>query len=467
LRNYGRDYFLNHSILGGDLPGGFLEEGVWVDGTGKVLHGWNGRRHARSGNSVDASLDPEHNIQQQVYDAFAEDDRLRAEIEHGGDVTEDDDNVADITTQLEKLDKLSAQASRSVYQDSSISIVSAIIVLINMSVIHGVSNAFVDELLKYLSSILLPTDNSLPHSHYVARKLIRKLGLNYELIHSCPSGCVLYRDEYKDLTVCPKQGCGKSRYIAGSTVILARVLRFFPFIPRVLRMFCSPAIAELLRHHINNPNEDAGVMKYVANSPTWKHIDSDVDRNFGDESRNLRLGLSLDGVNLFPHSNTTHSTWPILLLIYNLPPYLVTKKIFIQLCLLISGKGAPTSENIGVFMRPLLDELQKLWTGVTAQDFSLEQGRRRFNLRGILMWTVCDYPALDLISGLQTHGYKACVVCGPETQSRSAKCGNKLDGEKKVKAGRLYLSLAYVGHAVTIPIETPGISTALRRGEHV
>jgi hypothetical protein len=104
---------------------------------------------------------------------------------------------------------------QSLYRDCPVSIVSATIVLINMSVIHGVSNTFMDELLKYLSSILLSRENALLHSHYEAQKLIRKLGLNYELIHSCPSGCVLYRGEYVDLNVCPKASCGKSRYIAG------------------------------------------------------------------------------------------------------------------------------------------------------------------------------------------------------------------------------------------------------------
>jgi hypothetical protein len=73
-----------------------------------------------------------------------------------------------------------------------VNIVSATIVLINMFVIHGVLNVFMDELLKYLSSVLLPCGNSLPHSYYATRKLIQKLGLNYELIHSCLWGCVLY-----------------------------------------------------------------------------------------------------------------------------------------------------------------------------------------------------------------------------------------------------------------------------------
>jgi hypothetical protein len=104
-------------------------------------------------------------------------------------------------------------------------------------------------------------------------------------------------------------------------------------------------------------------MKSVVDSPAQKYIDNDVDRSFGGEIRNLRLGLSLDGVNPFPHANTTHSTWPMLLMIYNLPPHLVTKKFFLQLCILISGKDSPSQENIGVFLRPLLDELQRLWKG--------------------------------------------------------------------------------------------------------
>jgi hypothetical protein len=98
-------------------------------------------------------------------------------------------------------------------------------------------------------------------------------------------------------------------------------------------------------------------MKSVADSLAWKHVDTNVDSTFGLDGRNLRLGMALDGVNPFPHMNTTHSTWPILMFLYNLPPYLVTKKFFIQLCILISGKMSPTNENIDVFIRPLVEEL--------------------------------------------------------------------------------------------------------------
>jgi hypothetical protein len=42
-------------------------------------------------------------------------------------------------------------------------------------------------------------------------------------------------------------------------------------------MFRSPIIAKLLRYHINNPNKDELVIKAIADSLAWKHIESDVD----------------------------------------------------------------------------------------------------------------------------------------------------------------------------------------------
>ena len=88
-------------------------------------------------------------------------------------------------------------------------------------------------------------------------------------------------------------------------------------------------------------------------------------------------------------------------------------------------------------MRALLDELQKLWIDISVQDFSKEPGERRFRLMGILIWTICDYPTLGLILGLYTHGYRACVVCGLESESQSTKSRNKLDADKKIKRRKI------------------------------
>jgi hypothetical protein len=387
-------------------------------------------------------MDPYYNVQQQVRDAFGEGDHLRdatTEVEvHDEDERLDSD---EFSAQLELLDELSRQATRLLYDGINVSIISATIVLINMGVIHSVSNEYLNELLKYLSTVILPRGNQLPRNFYEAKNIIKKLGLNYEQIHACPSGCILYMKENENLTSCPKSGCGKSRYMPNSRTSPVKVVRWFPFIPRELRMFRSPAISRLLRFHQDHPNNDDNIMKSVADNPTWKHVTSEyVDPTFAFKPRNLRLGLSLDGVNPFPHSNITHSTWPVLLVIYNSPPYLVTKKFFIQLCILISGKDSPTSENIGIFIEPLMEELQMLWTGVRAQDFLNPAGERLFHLQGIPIWTVSDYPALGVISGLCTHGYKACVVCGPQTDARSARTGNKVDDNQNVREQKIIYS---------------------------
>jgi len=269
---------------------------------------------------------------------------------------------------------------------------------------------------------LLPVGNKLPNSHYASSKTIRRLGLNYNNIHACPDGCVLYEDEHADVQVCPK--CSKSRWVDDTNSIPAKVIRHFPLVPRLKQMWRSLEIARMLTGHTKHVSDD-GVMRFVVDSPTWKHINTDAAfDNFGHEDRNMRLALALDGVNPFKLSNTNWSTWPMLVLIYNLEPWFVTKKFFISMCILISGKRSPTASNIDVFIRPLLKELHQLWRGVLAQDFTQPAGSRGFNLRELLMWTISDFPTYGLISGLCCKGYKGCPECGPEIDARMAKTGD-------------------------------------------
>jgi len=84
--------------------------------------------------------------------------------------------------------------------------------------------------------------------------------------------------------------------------------------------------------------------------------------------RNIRLGLALDGVNPYVDLSTNHSTWQVLLFIYNLPPWLTTKCFFVILALIIPRKEYVKNENINVYLQPLLEELEMLWVGVMIVD---------------------------------------------------------------------------------------------------
>ena len=149
----------------------------------------------------------------------------------------------------------------------------------------------------------------------------------------------------------------------------------------------------------------------------------------------LQLGLVGDGIVPYKNIAMKHSTWVLLIIIYNLPPWLLTKKFFISLAVLILGPKAPTTENIDVLMAPLIRNLLKLWEGVPAVNMSKPEGERQFNLRALLMWTVNDFPAYGLLSGQQVHGYKGCPLCGPKTCSKYA----LLLGKMIYLGGRRYL----------------------------
>ena len=100
---------------------------------------------------------------------------------------------------------------------------------------------------------------------------------------------------------------------------------------------------------------------------------------------------------------------------YNLPPWLVSKKFFIALSLLIPRYKAPSGKAFDIFMKPLVRDFLKLWSGVRAIDSSSRTGRRVFTLRAILLWTVNDFRAYGLISGQQTKGYCGCSICVTKT----------------------------------------------------
>jgi hypothetical protein len=125
------------------------------------------------------------------------------------------------------------------------------------------------------------------------------------------------------------------------------------------------------------------------------------------------------------------------MLIYNLLPFLVTNYFFIELCILISRKDAPTPEGLDMYIKPLIEELQLLWKGVIAQDFSKPVGDRQFKLCGLILWTISNYPAYGLVLGVCTHGYRGCAICGPKTDSRSTASRNKMNADNKVRGSKI------------------------------
>jgi hypothetical protein len=281
---------------------------------------------------------------------------------------------------------------------------------------NGVTDSAFEKLLVLMKK-MLPRKNELPASTYEAKKLVCPLGLDVQKIHACPNDCILYRDEYENRDKCPV--CNALRYkirkddpgdVEGEPPrkrVPAKVMWYAPIIPRLKRLFRNKEHAKLLRWHKDDRKKDE-MLRHPADGRQWRKIEREFE-DFAGEARNIWFGLSTDGMNPFGEQSCSHSTWPVNLCIYNLPPWLCMKRKFIMMPVLIQGPKQP-GNDIDVYLRPLVDELLQLWAkpGVRVWD---EHKQEPFDLRALLFVTINDWPALSNISGQSNRGYNACTHC--------------------------------------------------------
>jgi len=197
----------------------------------------------------------------------------------------------------------------------------------------------------------------------------------------------------------------------------------------------SKRTSEELQWHKKELVND-GKMRHPADSLAWKHVDKEYSW-FAKEGRNIRLGLASDGFNPFGMQNVTYSIWPVILIPYNLPPWLCQKQSNWLLSMLIPGPKSPRMD-IDVYLRPLILELKELWEkGVTTWDAGT---RKNFKLHALLLWTINDFPAYAMLSGWSTKGKFACPYCHKDTEYLWLKHGRKH---------------CYMGHRCFLPPDHP------------
>ncbi|XP_059638709.1 uncharacterized protein LOC132280982 [Cornus florida] len=273
---------------------------------------------------------------------------------------------------------------------STFTIMSAIVTLYKHKTAHNLSDTGYDELLDIIR-VMIPSDNSLPKGIYETNKLLKKFDLGYEKIHACANDCCLFRKENKDLNACPKCGTSRWKTNAQSKVVRegvpAKVLWYFPIVPRFRRFFRSKEKAEQILWHSTHKSEDKK-MRHPVDSLAWDMINKKWPC-FASDPRNLRLGLAADGFN--PFGDLSRPKQP--------------------------------GNDIDVFLEPLIEDLKELWEkGVEIYD-SLTKSM--FNLKVVLMWTINDLPAYSNLAGQATKGKCGCLVCANDTSSQQLPCSQK------------------------------------------
>jgi hypothetical protein len=214
--------------------------------------------------------------------------------------------------------------------------VSFIVQLFQIKCMYGINNAALEAILN-LFSIVLPKGHCIPDTMDKGQRVVRDLGLDYVKIHACENDYVLVWKENAELDTCPI--CKESRWKnlddgaekgvvdpAGTDAsnnkkrLPRKILHYFPLTPRLQRIYMPESTSSEMRWHKEGLVSD-GKMRHPADSEAWKHVDRKYEW-FALDACNIRLGLASDGFNSFGMQNVTYTTWPVVLIPYNLPPWL-------------------------------------------------------------------------------------------------------------------------------------------------
>ncbi|KAL3813102.1 hypothetical protein ACJIZ3_014370 [Penstemon smallii] len=366
-----------------------------------VLHGELLSGEARMPHNHDG-LNVNDNMQEMLHDAFG---------------LQDDLNNVEITPRVEEAERPCKEAERfyKLLQDAE------------KELYPGCQNDSSFTLLLNLLKESFPEGVELPKNYYETKKIMKDLGLNYNKIDACKNDCMLYWGVNESKTKCDT--CDEPRWITHEPnpdehdhytkksnkdkKVPKKVIWHFPLKPRLQRLFMNSKTAALMKWHDEERTKD-GVMRHPADSPAWQTFDYHHPE-FAKDSRNVRLGLACDGFNPFKTMNVAHSTWPVIIIPYNMPPGDCMKKSYFMLSTLIPGPTEP-GNNIDVYLQPLVAELKELFEiGVTTYDAS---SKENFQMRAALLWTISDFPGLAAISGWSTKGEYACPVCYKFTNSK-------------------------------------------------
>lgn len=146
------------------------------------------------------------------------------------------------------------------------------------------------------------------------------MGSDHVKIHACRKDCILYKKECENFKKCP--GCGASRYKFKDNSVEDDDDVTIKGVPAKVIWYLL-IIQSFKRWHADERMCDGKICD-IDDSLQWKEIDS-LFPYFTIEPRNLRLGLTTDGMNLFGNMITNHDLWDVLLIIYNLSLWLCMK----------------------------------------------------------------------------------------------------------------------------------------------
>ena len=145
-----------------------------------------------------------------------------------------------------------------------------------------------------------------------------------------------------------------------------------------------------------------GLLCDIYDGVIWKSFINYKGRPFFSEPHHLGLMLNCDWFQ--PYNQTQYSVGVLYLTILNLPRQLRFKPENVIIAGIIPGPKEPNQHEMNSYLRPLVKELNMLWT----DGFEMKRKAQSFRIFAVLLATVCDIPGTQKLCGFVGHASHLC-----------------------------------------------------------
>ena len=149
-----------------------------------------------------------------------------------------------------------------------------------------------------------------------------------------------------------------------------------------------------------------GMLSDIYDGCVWKKFLNLQGRAFLSQPHNLALMLNCDWFQ--PYKHTQYSVGVLYLTILNLPRSIRFKPENVIIAGIIPGPSEPKQYGMNCYLRPLVKELNSLWT----DGISIDTNLGTVLVHVALIASVCDIPATSKLGGFLGHASKrGCWKC--------------------------------------------------------
>jgi hypothetical protein len=149
-------------------------------------------------------------------------------------------------------------------------------------------------------------------------------------------------------------------------------MRYLPIIDHLKHMFSNGREAQPLFWHVQRKRD--GNIQHSVDGRQWKHFDLSHE-DFSNDPSNIRFGPSTNEMNSFREMRNPHSTWPIIMCIYNCNTH-----FFLRIKFCANRSAYKNAYQIIVYMKTFQKNKSCIgciaWHGILYFSKILEEPRR-------------------------------------------------------------------------------------------